>query len=69
MNPFQWLSELFANISDLIDSFSDLFPGWLGMLVELLIYAALFTALMLIPMAIWLGFAIASTSRQQREAG
>ena len=48
-------------VTDLVD----VLPQWLRNVAELAIYFALLTALMIVPLVLWLVYAVASTMRAE----
>jgi hypothetical protein len=46
----------------------DWLPSWLQYVFEILVYMAFLTILMMTPMVLWLGYAVSTTKRRQRQA-
>lgn len=55
-------------MQEFITNLVDWLPQLLRNAAEMAIYFALLTALMMIPLILWLGYAVASTNRKQARA-
>jgi hypothetical protein len=60
---------MLATSQEVINNLLDHLPQKLQLIGEIAVYFALLTALMLIPMVLWLGYAMSTTKkREQRSA-
>jgi len=55
---------MLASIQDIINDLTDWLPQFLQNIAQLVVYFALLTALMLIPIGLWFAWAFASTRRR-----
>ena len=56
------------SIQQFVTNLVDWLPQFLRHIAELAVYFAFLTAMMLIPLGLWLGYAIASTKKRERSA-
>ena len=59
---------MLATSQDFINGLLDHLPQKLQLIAEIAVYFALLTALMLIPLELWLGYAVASTKKREPAA-
>jgi uncharacterized membrane protein len=59
---------MLATSQDFINGLIDHLPQKLQLIAEIAVYFALLTALMLIPMMLWLGYAVSSTKKREQTA-
>ena len=59
---------MLATSQDVINGLLDHLPQKLQLIAEIAVYFALLTAMMMIPLMLWLGWAVASTKKQQARA-
>jgi len=57
---------MLASMQDFITSLVDWLPQALQHIAELAVYFVLLTILMMIPIGLWLGYAVASTRRHRQ---
>jgi ABC-type proline/glycine betaine transport system permease subunit len=60
---------MLASMQEFITNLTSWLPQALQHIGELVVYYALLTALMLIPIGLWFAYAVGSTRRRQRDAG
>ncbi|MEP6758124.1 MAG: hypothetical protein ABJB55_02910 [Actinomycetota bacterium] len=58
---------MLATSQDFINGLLDHLPQKLQLIAEIAVYFALLTAMMLIPLMLWLGYAVSSTKKRQRQ--
>ena len=58
---------MLATIQDFITSLVDWLPTFLQHIAELAVYFVLLTIMMMIPIGLWLAYAIGSTKKRQPE--
>jgi hypothetical protein len=59
---------MLATSQDFINGLLDHLPQKLQLIAEIAVYFALLTAMMLIPLVLWLGYAMASSKKQEQVA-
>jgi uncharacterized membrane protein len=59
---------MLASSQDFINGLIDHLPQKLQLIAEIAVYFALLTALMLIPMMLWLGYVVSSTKKREQAA-
>jgi len=59
---------MLATSQDFINGLLDHLPQKLQLIAEIAVYFALLTAMMLIPLVLWFGYAMASTKKQEQAA-
>jgi len=59
---------MLATSQDFINGLLDHLPQKLQLIAEIAVYFALLTALMAIPLVLWLGYAISSTKKREQAA-
>ena len=59
---------MLATSQDFINGLLDHLPQKLQLIAEIAVYFALLTALMMIPLVLWLGYAVASTKTREQAA-
>jgi len=59
---------MLATSQDFINGLLDHLPQKLQLIAEIAVYFAILTVMMLIPLIVWLGWAVSSTKKQQAQA-
>ncbi len=59
---------MLATSQEFINGLLDHLPQKLQLIAELVVYLALLTVLMAVPIMLWLGYAIASTKKREPQA-
>ena len=59
---------MLATSQDFINGLLDHLPQKLQLIAEIAVYFALLTAMMMIPLMLWLGWAVSSTKKHEAQA-
>jgi hypothetical protein len=59
---------MLATSQDFINGLIDHLPQKLQLIAEIAVYFALLTAMMMVPLLLWLGWAVSSTKKRQEPA-